>query len=125
VEELVEPCSDESVAAFDFVIEEGEGEVAVHGFDPEGESAEFDGEWIEVNAVDAAFDDVPFEDGFESWFEAGVIGFAGDHFLSECCDVFWVLLGWSEEADDGPIADVGDAAVVVDGGVEGIGEIAE
>jgi hypothetical protein len=38
------------------VIEEAKGQPRVHGLDPEGETAEFDGKLVEIDAVQAALD---------------------------------------------------------------------
>ena len=59
----VEPTAREPVAAFEFVVEETEGQVAVHRLDPEGEACQLDSEGIEVHAVEAALDDEAFEAG--------------------------------------------------------------
>ena len=64
--EAVEPAADEGVAALDLVVEEGEGEVGVHRLDPEGEAGEFDGEGVEVDAVNAALDDEALEAGADA-----------------------------------------------------------
>jgi hypothetical protein len=45
--------ADERVAAADAVIQKGERLAAVVSFHPEGEFAQFDGEWVAVDAVDA------------------------------------------------------------------------
>ena len=50
--------ADDGVAAFDVVVEEVERLAGDVGFEPEGDFAEFDGEGVQVHAVDAVADDV-------------------------------------------------------------------
>ena len=59
--ETVEPASDERIANLHFVIEETKGQTRIHGFDPEGQATKLDGELIEIDAVEAALDDVTTE----------------------------------------------------------------
>ncbi|HOF41512.1 MAG TPA: hypothetical protein PLD73_15690 [Candidatus Hydrogenedentes bacterium] len=81
MEELVEPCADERIAAFDLVIEERKRQVGVEGFDPEAEPAELDGERIEVYTVDTAFDHIAAQDGFGAQLEVVVLQTAGQLFV--------------------------------------------
>ena len=63
--ELVEPRTDQRVAAFDFVVQEAERQRPVHRLDPERQPAELDGQRIEVDSVDAPFHDVTAQDRLE------------------------------------------------------------
>lgn len=53
VSEGVEPGADQRVAALHLVIQEAEGERAVHGLDPQAETAELHRQRVQVHAVDA------------------------------------------------------------------------
>jgi hypothetical protein len=66
--EGIEPGSDEAVAAAELVIEEGEGQRGVHGFDPEGEAGQLDGEGVEIDPVEAVLDDEALQPGAEAGF---------------------------------------------------------
>ena len=59
MQELIEPGANQRIARFDLVVEEGERQAAVEGFDPEAQPAKLDGQRVEINAVDASFDDIP------------------------------------------------------------------
>ena len=155
VPELVEPGAHERVAAADLVVEEGEGEVPVHRLYPQRELAEGDGERVEVDAEDAALDDVAPQDGAQARLEVGGGGRAGDELVA---GVFgggggggrfglvasrhrvWCrpegrrtgtrrIGGWgvgqAEQADERAVTLLFDAAVVAHGGVERVGEEAE
>ncbi len=50
--------ADDGVAALDVVVEEVERFAGVVGFQPEGDLAEFDGQRVQVHAVDAVADHV-------------------------------------------------------------------
>ena len=63
--------ADDGVAAFDVVVEEVEAFAGDMGFEPEGDFAEFDGERVEVHAVDAVADDIA--DGFTKGQRAGLV----------------------------------------------------
>jgi hypothetical protein len=69
--------ADEGIAAADAVVEEGEGFAVAMGFEPEGDAAQFDGEGVFVDAVDAVGDDVA--GGFADPFRGGFV-FAGADF---------------------------------------------
>ncbi|MBK8179261.1 MAG: hypothetical protein IPK67_10320 [Planctomycetes bacterium] len=60
--ELIEPRADEPVAALDLVVEERERQRPVHCLDPQRQTAQLDRERIEIDAVDAALDDVAPQD---------------------------------------------------------------
>ena len=66
--------ADDGVAAFDVVIEEIQGFAGDVGFEPEGDLAEFDGERVDVDAVDAFVDDIAH--GSAECFRRGLF-FAG------------------------------------------------
>ena len=124
--EGVEPRADEAVAALDLVIEEREGQVPVHGLDPERQTAQLDGQRIEIDAVDAALDDVPAEDGLEAGLERIVGRTAREQLVAEqllgcvaCDDASRLTI---EQPDDRAVAGVGDAAVMMERGVERLGE---
>ena len=60
VAEVVEGSADEGVAVAEVVVEEGEGLGGGDGFEPESEFGEFDGNGVEVDAIEAVFDDFSF-----------------------------------------------------------------
>ena len=79
----VEPASDERVAGLHLVIEEAKGQTRVHGLDPEGKTAELDGELIEIDAVEAALDNVPAEIGAQIVVEVGIADGLGDGLVAQ------------------------------------------
>ena len=58
--EFFHDAADEGVAVAEVVVEEGKGLGGGDGFEPEGELGEFDGDGVEVDAVEAVFDDFAF-----------------------------------------------------------------
>jgi hypothetical protein len=56
--EAVEPAADECIANLDLVIEETEGKPWVHGLDPQRETSQFDGQYIQIDAIQTALDDM-------------------------------------------------------------------
>ena len=74
VQELVEPGADQAVAALDLVIQERQRQRAVERFDPQRQPAELDGQRVEVDSVDAAFDNVAAQNGLGARLEVVVIG---------------------------------------------------
>ena len=78
----VEPASDERVAGLHLVIEEAKGQTRVHGLDPEGKTAELNGELVEIDAVEAALDYVPAEVGAQIIIEVGIADGLGYGFVA-------------------------------------------
>ena len=54
-------AADERVAALHVVVEEGERRAEGEAVEPEADFGQFDGHGVEVDAVDAAFEDAPLE----------------------------------------------------------------
>ena len=73
MQELVKPCSDQTVAAADFVVEKRQRQVAVERFDPQRQPAQLDGQRVQIDAVDAAFDDVPPQCCPDTWLEIVIV----------------------------------------------------
>jgi hypothetical protein len=121
VAEAVEPAADERVAGLELVIEEFEGEIAVEGLDPEREAAELHGEGVDVDAVEAALDDVAFQDRPQARLEALVVGPARQRLLDELP----VRRPSFRQRDQRLVALGGDAAVMVQAGVESFGQEAK
>ena len=123
--ERVEPGADKAVAALDLVVEERERQVAVHRLDPERQAAELHRQRVEVHAVDAALDDVAAEDGLEPRLEEC----SSDGPARELLGPEQILcLGRSaaiEQAHDGAVAGLRDAAVMMERGVERVGQEAQ
>lgn len=94
--------ADDGVAAFDVVVEEVEGFAGVVGFEPEGHFAEFDGERVEVHAVDAFADHVA-DGGAES--DGGRLFLAG----ADDGEFGGDAAGGGEKDVAGTAGDVGDA----------------
>ncbi len=58
---ILDVAADEGVAGFHVVVEEGERRTEREAVEPEADFGQFDGHGVEVYAVDAAFQDLPFE----------------------------------------------------------------
>ena len=60
---LAQPGANEGVAGAEMVVEKAQGAVFGGGREPERELGEFDGQRVEVHAVDALLGDTPFPIG--------------------------------------------------------------
>ena len=58
---IFDVAADEGVASFHVVVEEGKGRTEGETVEPEADFGQFDGHGVEVYAVDAAFQDLAFE----------------------------------------------------------------
>lgn len=79
----VERPAGEGVPGLQLVVEALERERAVERLDPEGELGRLDGERVEVDAVEAALDDVALQAREEARLEVGVVGEAWEKLLDE------------------------------------------
>ncbi|HYU72645.1 MAG TPA: hypothetical protein VEL31_08185, partial [Ktedonobacteraceae bacterium] len=61
IPDLLDAAADEGVAALQVVVEEGERSAEGEAVEPEADLGEFDGHGVEVDAVDAAFEDAALE----------------------------------------------------------------
>ena len=145
VPELVEPRANQRIAALDLVVEEAERQGAVHRLDPERQAAKLHRERIEVHRVDAALHHVAAEHRLEARLEALVVRRAGNQLVTEAevrrharalAFLPRTALLSRSFADDSPALDAQqphksplavrlDAAVMLERGVERIGEKAK
>ena len=145
VPELVEPRADEGVAALHLVVEEAKREGAVHRLDPERQAAELHRERVEVHGVDAALHHVAAEHRLEAGLEAFVVRWAGDQLVAEaglgngvrgfvsslpgvrrsCSSIAGSAAPEAEQPHEGALAVGLDAAVMLERGVERVGQNAE
>ena len=121
VAELIEPRPDERVAALDLVVQETERQLPVHGLDPERQPAQFDGQRIDVDAVDASFHHVAAEHRLEAGLEIGVVRRAGDQLVADALAVVAGILADAEQPDQGTLAVGFDAAMVLQRGIQRVG----
>jgi len=71
--ELVEPRAEKAIAALHLMVEERERQRSVHGLDPKCEAAKLDRERVEIDGVDAAFDDVAAQDSLQARLEERIV----------------------------------------------------
>lgn len=65
------------------MIEELEGQVSIHRLDPEGEAGKLNGKRIDVDAVEAALDDVTLQARDEARLELVVVGTAREELIGQ------------------------------------------
>ena len=120
--ELIEPGADQGVAALHLVVEEGEGQGAVHRLDPQREAAKFDGQGIEVNTVETALDHVAAQHRLEPRLEEFIVGATGQELFAEplLCSSLRARPG--QEGYHRAVALFVDAPVVMERGVESVGQ---
>ena len=127
VPELIEPRAEQRVAALDLVVEEAERQRAVHGFDPQRQPAQLDRQRIEVDGVDAALHHVAAQHRLEARLEVVILRPAGDQFVDQQlgggAPVGMVVD--AEQPHQGAFAVGPDAVVVLQRGVQRVGEEAQ
>ena len=123
--ELIEPRAEQRVAALDLVVEEAERQRAVHRFDPQRQPAQFDGQRIEVDGVDAALHHVAAQHRLEARLEVVVLRPAGDQLVDQPLGCGAPLVGDAEQPHQGARAVGPDAVVVLQRGVQRVGEEAQ
>ena len=127
VPELVEPRADEGVAALHLVVEEAKREGAVHRLGPERQAAELHRERVEVHGVDAALHHVAAEHRLEAGLGNGVRGFVSSlpGVRRSCSSIAGSAAPEAEQPHEGALAVGLDAAVMLERGVERVGQNAE
>ena len=123
--ELIEPRAEQRVAALDLVVEEAERQRAVHGFDPQRQPAQLDGQRIEVDGVDAALHHVAAQHRLEARLEVVVLRPAGDQLVDQPLGGGAPLVGDAEQPHQRARAVGPDAVVVLQRGVQRVGEEAQ
>ena len=91
--ELVEPSTDQRVAALNFVVQESEWQITIHGFNPKRESAELNCERVEIHCVDATLYHMPTQARLKSGFEIRAVRCARYLLLAQ--SLGWVVAAGS------------------------------
>ena len=82
----VQPAADQRIAHLDLVVEEGEGQVGIEGFDPQRHTGQFNGQRVDVHAVDAPLDHMPPQQCLhpvgEQFAPLGIIGRERQQFVA-------------------------------------------
>ena len=82
VHKLVEPCADQRIAAFDFMVKECHREFPIQSLNPKRKTAKLYAQRIQVNAVDTPFHNIAAQNGLETAFKMFIFRLAGKQFFA-------------------------------------------
>ena len=119
---LIEPRTDQGVAALDLVIQESERQRAVHGLDPERQAAQLDGQGIEVDGVDATLHHVATQDCLEARLEVVVVRSAGDEFVGQTVELRSLIVVTAKQPHERARAVGFDAPVTLQRSIQCLGK---
>ena len=117
----INPAAHQRVADLKPMVEELEGQLPVHGLDPERQPGQLHSEWVDVDAVDAVLHDVALQSRAEPRLEVAGIGEDRD-LLGELRQSAGLGLG---EANDRARSTLHNPSVTVEAGEKRIGQKAQ